>query len=240
MDRWALTCERQFYDRLVDHLCSFRAKIEELLRVQLQLWKSAKDLKTLLVWPCFFAVTLLLYNQILFGDFIWDDLSYIIKNPNVTSGDAFQKIWLSRGIQDFWPLSYSVFRIEWLLFGEHPAGYHIVNFVLHASVCTLLWQCLIYLELPFTFIITLLFCVHPLNVETVAWIFQTKTTLSAAFVLASSLYYLRYDKDRSHRNYRISVIFFVLANLSKISSVFWPFVFWDSNVFATATKRLEM
>ena len=100
-----------------------------------------------------------------------------------------------------------------------------MGFAVHALSCTLLWRILKTLSCPYPFLISLLFCVHPINTEAVAWIFQTKTTLSAALILASSLCYLRMTNEHRTRNDLAALLCFTLANLAKISVVTWPFVF---------------
>jgi tetratricopeptide (TPR) repeat protein len=169
----------------------------------------------------FFILTLLVYSYAITGGFIWDDFGFIVNNQIFKSPGALSKIWLSKELPDYWPVSYTVFWIEGMFFGLNPTGYHVVNFAIHALTCASLWQVLSKLKFKMPLLIATLFCLHPLNVESVAWISQTKTTLAGALVLLSTVFYLKRDK-KSY--YFISVFLFLLANLAKTSVVTWPLV----------------
>src|SRR5205085_1992364 len=122
---------------------------------------------------------------------------------------------------DYWPMTNSSFWLEWRLWGMHASGYHVTNLLLHIGSAMLLWAILRRLAIPGAFAAALLFVLHPVNVESVAWIAQRKNTLSMIFFLVSIFCYLehelRFPRERSRidRWYWFSLAAFLLAMLSK-------------------------
>lgn len=188
------------------------------------------------IWISFFILVTFVYVGAINGGFIWDDITFIINNPTIQANDAFYRIWFSKDSVDYWPIVYSLFRFEWLCFGVNPVGYHLVNFAIHSFSCTIFWRILVKLNCPYPLFVAFVFCIHPVNVEAVAWIFQAKTILSAAFVLVSTLFYLKITDGKGWRNYLLSLAFFLLANLTKISVVTWPLVFIGYELFISHYK----
>ena len=117
------------------------------------------------------------------------------------------------------------------ILGNNPTGYHVTNLLLHFAAVLLIWAVLRALAIPGAFLAALLFAVHPVNVESVAWIAQRKNTLAIVFFLLSILCYLRDIEQRTTdhgprtwRWYWLSLFAFVLAMLSKGSVVVLPLV----------------
>src|SRR5207244_798040 len=126
------------------------------------------------------------------GGFVWDDLLLVQQNPLATGELSLRSIWFST---DF-PLANVALWLEWLVFGKHAAGYRIVNAVLHAGSCFLLWRLLTRLKVPGAWLAAALFAVHPVCVASVAWISEIKNTLSLPFYLASFWFYLAAEQKR--------------------------------------------
>ena len=168
------------------------------------------------------------YWQALRGPFLWDDFLVVHRNPLVTGELAPSAIWFR---MDF-PLTYVAFWLEWLAWGNHPAGYHVVNVLLHAISALLLWRVLAQLRVPAPWLAAMIFAVHPVCVASVAWISELKNTLSLPFFLLSLLWYVQLDSDlrtsdfgpRTSLKYGLSLLAFVLALLSKTSTVMLPAV----------------
>jgi len=139
------------------------------------------------------AITLLAYAPAFRAGFIWDDDLYIEANPILTEPGGLVRIWSSlTATPQFYPLVFTSFWIERRLWGLDPMGYHIVNIALHIGVSLLLWTALRRLRIPLAFLAALIFAVHPVTVESVAWVTERKNTLSTFFYLAALLSYLRF------------------------------------------------
>ena len=144
------------------------------------------------------ALTLLAYLPALGAGYIWDDDWHVTNNPTLRTLDGLRQIWLvpSRPgqitIPQYYPLTHTTFWIEYHLWGLRPAGYHLTNVLLHAGSALLLWRILLRLGVPAAWFAAAIWAVHPVNVESVAWISERKNTLSGFFYLAAFASYWRY------------------------------------------------
>jgi len=130
------------------------------------------------------------------GDFIWDDVTiYIVNNDLLRAPDGLYRFWLTNDPPDYYPLTYSTFWIEWQLVGNDSLLYHVDNVLLHALTVVMLWLTLAELRIPGAWIAAALFAVHPLNVETVAWISQRKSLLAAAFGFMATWLYVKRERQ---------------------------------------------
>lgn len=111
------------------------------------------------------------YAPAIHGDFVWDDDQYVAKNPLLTAPDGEWEIWFStdQPSQDF-PLVYTTFRAEHAICGLRTTGYHVTNPVLHALVAILVGSILARLRIPGAWLAAAVFALHPVQVESVAWI----------------------------------------------------------------------
>ena len=129
------------------------------------------------------------YWPALRGQFVWDDLLIVTNNPLVTGQASLSSIWFH---EDF-PLTTVVLWAEWLCWGKNPTGYHVVNVLLHALSCLLLWRVLARLKIPGAWLAAAIFAVHPVCVPSVAWISELKNALSLPFFLLSLGCYLKFE-----------------------------------------------
>ncbi len=173
-----------------------------------------------------FVLILAVYWPSISGGFILDDDLLLTNNELVKAPDGLYRIWLTTEPTDYWPVTNSSFWIEWRLWKMNPTGYHVTNLALHFAACLLLWKILETLRVPGAFAAALLFAVHPVNVESVAWIAQRKNTLALVFFLLSILWYLKNERrgGRALISYALSLAAFALAMLSKGSVVILPAV----------------
>jgi tetratricopeptide (TPR) repeat protein len=152
-----------------------------------------------------FAIVLLLatifaYRPAWNGSFVWDDDFYVTKNPLLTASDGLRRIWFSlESPSQYFPLTYTSFRIERMLWGLKPTGYHWVNILLHAANALLLWRLLAELRVPSAWLAAGIFALHPVQVESVAWITERKNVLMAFFFLLALLAWVRFIDERNQR-----------------------------------------
>ena len=137
----------------------------------------------------------LAYQPVWHGGFLWDDDIHITKNPMLLEPGGLKQIWFSRDSPEYYPLVFTSFRLEKALWGLNPAGFHWVNLFLHAAGAVLVWRVLKRLNMPGAWLAAAVFALHPVNVESVAWISERKNTLAMCFYLGSLLFYLRSDQE---------------------------------------------
>ncbi|HUW84719.1 MAG TPA: tetratricopeptide repeat protein [Phycisphaerae bacterium] len=157
------------------------------------------------------------------GFAITDDRA-IVANPRLTESDGLWRIWFSGESEQYQPLTYTTFWLERRLWGLRSAGYHWVNVALHAANAVLVWLILRKVGVRAAPVAALLFALHPINVESVAWIYERKNVLSGLFYLSTFLALFRFDQTRSRRWYALAIALFVAALLSKASTVVLPAV----------------
>ena len=163
--------------------------------------------------------------SMLWGGLIWDDRIWS-RTPAVLDWSGLRDIWFSPSlIEDeahYWPLVYTTFWLEHKIWGLAPAGYHIVNVILHAANTLLLWQVLRRLAVPGAALAAAVFAVHPLHVESVAWIIERKDVLSALFYVSAVLVWLRFLERPRPRSYGVALLLYVAGLLSKSVVVTLP------------------
>lgn len=169
-------------------------------------------------------LTFLIYIPALKSGFIWDDDIFLTKNPLIKAGDGLWRFWFTSEPTDYFPMTSTSLWIEWRLWGENPAGYHAVNIVIHILNSILLWALLSKLGIQGAWLAGVLFAVHPVNVESVAWITERKNLLPLFFSLISIGLYLKFETEKRISLYLSSTLSFMLALLSKASVVMHPFV----------------
>jgi protein O-mannosyl-transferase len=149
------------------------------------------------------------------GQPVWDDDGHMTK-PELRSAAGLARIWTEVGAtQQYYPLVHSVFWVEQRLFGDSTTGYHALNILLHAISALLLVACLRKLGIPGAWLAGWIFALHPVMVESVAWITELKNTLSAVFFLGAALAYLTFERGRARKHYAVAVVLFVCGLLSK-------------------------
>lgn len=135
----------------------------------------------------------LAYLPALHCGFIWDDDSYVTENLTLHDLGGLQRIWFQVGaVPQYYPMVHTSFWLEYHLWGLNPVGFHAINVLLHATAAILLWQVLRRLQIPGAWLAAILFALHPVEVESVAWVTERKNVLSAVFYFAAALCYLRF------------------------------------------------
>lgn len=176
------------------------------------------------------AAVFLVYQPAWHGGFVWDDNGHVTR-PELRSWQGLWRIWFDLGAtQQYYPFLHSAFWIEHKLWDGVPLGYHLLNILLHATAALLAALILRRLDVPGAYLAAAIFALHPVHVESVAWITEQKNTLSAVFYLGAMLVYLRFDRTRQAWAYLAALGLFVLGLLSKTVTATLPgallVVFW--------------
>jgi tetratricopeptide (TPR) repeat protein len=166
--------------------------------------------------------TLVAYQPAWHGGILWDDEGHLTR-PDLASPAGLWRIWFEPGAtQQYYPVVHTAFWILNALWGHHTTGYHLVNILLHATSAWLVWLLLRRLSVPGATLAAAVFALHPVHVESVAWITELKNVLSGVFYLAALHAWLQWEDDRRPRRYAIAFALFALAVLSKTVTVTWP------------------
>ncbi|HXI68839.1 MAG TPA: tetratricopeptide repeat protein [Verrucomicrobiae bacterium] len=171
------------------------------------------------------CATLAAYWPVFPAGFIWDDDAYVTNNALLTAADGWWRIWFSAHFQSqYFPLVYSTLRLEHALWGFNPAGYHVVNVCLHIVNALLVWTLLKRLAVPGAWLAAAIFALHPVQVETVAWVTELKNTESAFFYLLAVLAWLRFCGGKSRWFYGLALLLHALALFAKTTACTLPAV----------------
>ncbi len=173
------------------------------------------------------AITLLAYLSALRGGFIWDDQEYVVENPVLRDWAGLWRIWAEPGASHepfYRPMTYSTFWLEYQCWGPRPFGFHLVNVLLHALNALLVWRVLCRLCIGGAWVAAAAFALHPVHVESVAWIIERKDVLSGCFYLAALLAYLRSTHAGRWTAYALSLALFMAAVLSREMAASLPLV----------------
>jgi protein O-mannosyl-transferase len=172
------------------------------------------------------AVTLLAYQPAWNGGFIWDDDKYITDNELLTAPDGLWRIWFSLDSpSQYFPLIYTTFRVEHALWGLNPAGYHWVNLLFHVANALLVWRILTRLKVPGAWLAAAIFALHPVQVESVAWITERKNVLMGFFFLLTLLAWIAFINEGSTRRWRfysVALVLYALALAAKTTACTLP------------------
>ena len=162
------------------------------------------------------GATVLVYLPALRGGYIWDDALYVTDNFTLRSVHGLYRIWFEpTSTPQYYPLVFSSFWFEYRLWGLAPLGYHVVNVALHAANALLVRRLLRRLAVPGSLFAAALFALHPVQVESVAWISERKDVLSGLFALLTALAWLQFIDGRKRTPYALVVVSFACALLSK-------------------------
>lgn len=167
------------------------------------------------LFPLLLLVTLAAYWPALRGALLWDDIGHVTA-PELQSWSGLLRIWGEPGAtQQYYPLLHSAFWVEHRLWGDATLGYHLVNVAWHALSACLLVVLLRRLAVPGALFAGFLFALHPVCVESVAWISEQKNALSTVFYLTAALAWLRFDEERKPARYVVATLWFLAALLTK-------------------------
>ena len=185
--------------------------------------KTTADVRWMI--PVILAITFVAFIPVLRAGFVsWDDGEYVLQNTALKNGDL--KTVLATPMQgNFHPLTMFTLFINYLISGEDAWSYHLFNLLFHLINCFLVFRLAMLLSKNNTiisFTTAILFGIHPVHVESVAWVSERKDVLYGMFFIAGLIMYTNYVDSNSRKQYWLSILFLVLSLLSKPSAVIFP------------------
>jgi tetratricopeptide (TPR) repeat protein len=165
-----------------------------------------------------------IYSPAFHGAMLWDDNLDFPETRLAFNLSGLAKVWTGAIDLNYYPLKTTVQWIQWLLWGENTLGSHLTNVGLHVLSAMLFWRLLARLGVRQAWFGGLLFAVHPLAVESVAWMAEIKNTLSLPLLLLAMSAFVSYDGKKSAGKLALSLLCFLAAMLCKSSGVMFPFV----------------
>ena len=199
---------------------------DEVLVQRLPGWLSRDWLWALIL----LLAVILAYSPVGWAGYIWDDDTVVTANPVIVGPLGLKEIWTTSAA-DICPLTLTTFWLEHALWGLAPLPYHLVNVLMHGACAVLLWRVLRSLTIPGAWLGAALWALHPVEVESVAWIAEMKNTESCLFYLLSILFFMKGLQERDHRaqsawswNDALTLLFAAMAMASKSSTVILPVV----------------
>ena len=179
-------------------------------------------------WDLLFAVALvvavfLVYQPAWQGGFLWDDDTHLLNNRVLKPG-GLAAVWVPGGYLNFWPLTFTAYWLQFKIWGLEPLGFHLVNIAVHAVSALLVWRILVQLGVPAAMFAAAIFALHPVNVESVAWITQLKGLLALLLGLVSTLFFLAYERLGGWWRWALAIAAFALSALAKGMLITLPVV----------------
>jgi tetratricopeptide (TPR) repeat protein len=168
------------------------------------------------------AATFAAYWPAIHGAWIWDDRLEIVDNPNVRAAAGWWRAWVNPEGMDYFPVKGTAQWAEWHLWGDLTAGYHMANVALHVVASLLAWRLFARLGIRFGWVGAAVIALHPLAVESVAWMAEFKNELSLVFLLVAADGYVASEQGGPRRTYALALVAFILALLSKSTVVMFP------------------
>ncbi len=186
------------------------------------------------------VATLALYNPVNRHPFVnYDDDRYVTENPHVHNGLNWETItWAFTATEqgNWHPLTWLSHTLDYQLFRQNPTGHHFTSLLIHAANAVLLFLLLMYAtgRLGPSLLVAALFALHPINVESVAWVAERKNVLCTFFFFAALIAYCWYARKPDWRRYLAFAGLFALGLMSKPMVITLPFVlvlmdYWPLN-----------
>ncbi len=179
-------------------------------------------------WNWLFAAALvatvfLAYQPAWHGAFLWDDDTHLLNNPVLKPG-GLSKSWIPGAYLNYWPLTFTAYWLQFKMWGLNPTGFHVVNIAVHAISALLVWRILVQLRVPGAMFAAAIFVLHPVNVESVAWITQLKGLLALLLGLVSVLFFLAHERLGGWWRLALAIAAFGFSALAKGMLITLPVV----------------
>jgi len=200
--------------------------------------------RILIAYAALAAAALLVYAPALGGDWLWDDTDWIRDNEALRSWSGLWRIWFEPGaVIQYYPLTYTSWWLDYHVWGLSPVALHVENVLLHAGNALLFGLLLRRMQLRGATVAALLFLVHPVHSESVAWMVERKNVLSAAFYLGTCHLWWSHLLRPSPRTLTLSLGCFLLALFAKTATLMLPvalfaIAWWRRREFAATVRAL--
>jgi protein O-mannosyl-transferase len=165
------------------------------------------------------------YFPVVHNGFVWDDPEYVVNNGTLRSTNGLAAMWTDvTALPQWYPMVHTTFWVEYHLWRVNPLGYHVDNVLLHLAGAILLWRLLMQLNVPGAWLGAMIFALHPVHVESVAWITERKNTLSTLFYFAAALAFLRWragwgPRDLELRRWKDGIAWYFAALVLFVAAV---------------------
>ncbi len=189
--------------------------------------KNKKAIAKLILSVFLVSLTLAIYWQVSGFEFVaYDDSQYILLSSKKFSVDSFIWSFVSMDVANWHPLTWLSLILDYNLYGDNSGGYHITNLVFHIANTLLLLFLLNKMtgSIYRSTVVAALFALHPLHVESVAWVSERKDVLSAFFWLLTMWAYVKYSGNPGRKQYLTVISLFALGLMAKPMLVTLPFV----------------
>ena len=185
--------------------------------------QAQRTLSPVAVVGLFAALALVAWWPVASCGFVWDDDDYVTQNPVLRTWAGLWQIWAEpRSLPQYYPLVHTSFWLEYRLFGLSPLGYHVDNVLLHTFAAWLVFRLCRQLALPLALLPALWFLVHPVHVESVAWVTERKNVLSLVCALLAASCWLRWHDGGTRRDLGLGSAWFLGALLAKTVTATLP------------------
>jgi protein O-mannosyl-transferase len=188
--------------------------------------KNQTNIYPYLIGFMIIATAALVFSKLFYAGFLsWDDADYVIDNRDVHEFNL-KALFTKFYVGNYHPITMLNYALDWKLFGNNALGYHIENIFWHLLNCTLVYIFVshFFKEKLSSLLVVLIFCFHPIQLETVAWIAERKNLLYTFFLLLAAINYLSFLKNSATKYWVLTLLFFVFSVLSKPSAIVFPIV----------------
>lgn len=201
-----------------------------------------KRLLYILILVCLLIVVIS-YIPVINAEFVnWDDNDYVLENPNIVSWNKFYHIITQPVHGNYHPLTMLSLAFNYSISGKNASSYHVINIILHMLNVVLVFFFVMKLtgnKHWIAFITAILFGIHPLHVESVAWVSERKDLLYSFFFLAGMIAYLHYLDKQTIFKIGVVFIFFLFSLLSKPAAVIFPIVLLVIDYYYGRLKKIN-
>jgi protein O-mannosyl-transferase len=194
--------------------------------------------------PFILLLAILAYIPSLNAGFVnWDDPDYIVNNYLIKDISEFSALFTTPIQGNFHPLTMLSLAVNYSISALEPWSYHLFNLIFHLVNCFLVFRLVTLLsnkKIIIAFTAAVLFAIHPMHVESVAWASERKDVLYTLFFLAALIAYTKFADTQSKKQYFLSFLFLLLSLLSKPAAIVFPLVTFSIDLLRKRKLTLKL